>query len=84
MIGEDLSTALGTIIFSFTFVVTIPSWANEKKENVSINKIMWLSTTVSTFFYIFFGILGAYTYPNMTNGNLLDVIPYVCFSLLFF
>ena len=70
----DLSSVLGTVMFAYTYVVTIPSWCNEKKPSVSINKSIWGSSTVSTAAYIVFGLLGAWAFPNMVDSNLLDVI----------
>ena len=35
---------LGTILFNFGFVTTVPSWVNEKKPHVSVNKTVWIST----------------------------------------
>lgn len=61
-------------MFAYTYVVTIPSWCNEKKPSVSINKSIWISSTTSTMAYIIFGLLGAWTFPNMVDSNLLDVI----------
>ncbi len=29
-IGSDLSGVLGVVVFNYTFVVTLPSWVNEK------------------------------------------------------
>jgi hypothetical protein len=34
----------GTILFNFGFVTTVPSWVNEKKPHVSVNKTVWIST----------------------------------------
>lgn len=40
-VGDNQSQVLGTIIFNYAFVVTVPSWVNEKRESVSINKSIW-------------------------------------------
>ena len=80
----DLSSVLGTVIFAYTYVVTIPSWANEKKPSVSVNKAIWFSSSTSTFAYIIFGLLGAWTYPNMADGNLLNVMSDVCSVVFLF
>lgn len=42
--GTDYSTVVGAVIFNMAFVVTVPSWLNEKKPKVSVNKSMWYST----------------------------------------
>jgi hypothetical protein len=41
VVGSDVSTAAGICLFSFTYVVTIPSWVNEKQPYVSVNKTIW-------------------------------------------
>ena len=33
------AAVLGTILFNFGFVTTVPSWVNEKKPGVSVNKV---------------------------------------------
>ena len=68
------STVLGTMMFAFTFVVTVPSWVNEKKEHVSVNKVLWMSTTFSTVSLVLLGFFGAWAIPNMTNSNVLNEI----------
>lgn len=68
---EDNFAVLGTVIFSFTYVVTIPSWCNEKRDDVSVNKSVWSSTIVCSIAYLVFGLLGAMTYQNVAS-NLLE------------
>jgi amino acid permease len=70
----DLSSVLGTVMFAFTFVVTIPSWCNEKRPGVVVNRVVWTSSSVSTCFYVILGLLGAWAYPNQTDSNILNVM----------
>ena len=44
IIGDDFTSVVGTVIFNLAFVVTIPSWVNEKKPKVSVNRSIWYST----------------------------------------
>lgn len=44
LIGDNFSSVIGTVIFNLAFVVTIPSWVNEKKPKVSVNRSIWYST----------------------------------------
>ena len=37
--GQEI--VLGTIIFANAYVVTLPSWLNEKRHNVNIKKTIW-------------------------------------------
>ena len=55
--GENQAEVIGVVIFAYTYVVTIPSWCNEKKDNVSVNKAIWSSTITCTIAYIAFGTL---------------------------
>jgi len=50
---------LGNVLFNFGFVTTIPSWVNEKKPSVSINKSVWFSTFMCNVIFFFIGIPGA-------------------------
>jgi hypothetical protein len=43
MIGSNFSEALGTAIFNYALIVFLPSWVNEKKPDVSINKTLFYS-----------------------------------------
>lgn len=40
------SQVLGIAVFAYAYVVTIPSWVNEKKPGVNINATVWLPATV--------------------------------------
>mmetsp|Transcript_22302 Transcript_22302/g.52730 ORF Transcript_22302/g.52730 Transcript_22302/m.52730 type:complete len:335 (-) Transcript_22302:694-1698(-) len=44
--GGSYSGMFGSIIFNYGFIVMIPSWVNEKRPDVSVNKTMWTSTLV--------------------------------------
>ncbi len=50
------SAVLGTILFNFGFVTTIPSWVNEKKPSVSVNKVVWTSTVVCVAIFFLIGM----------------------------
>ena len=41
---HDYTTLVGTVMFNYTFVTSIPSWVNEKKPRVSVNKSIWATT----------------------------------------
>ncbi len=41
--GNSYGNVISVIIFNFGYVMTIPSWLNEKKPEVSIHKSVWLS-----------------------------------------
>jgi len=74
MIGKDMSGVLGTVIFNYAFVITVPSWVNEKKESVSINKSIWSATSIATLFYLAIGLFGAMAFDFNISDDLLTVI----------
>jgi len=59
---------LGTILFNFGFVTTIPSWVNEKKPSVSVNKTVWYATTLCLVIFYVIGIPGAMAFKYYLQG----------------
>ncbi len=37
---------MGLAIFAYAYVVTIPSWVNEKVHRVNVNATIWLPATL--------------------------------------
>lgn len=75
--GDQLAgqaNVIGTIIFMSAFVTTVPSWVNEKKPHVSVNKSIWSSTLTSNFIKLSFGYLAGITYAIGGSSNILNVI----------
>ena len=73
-IGNDMSQVLGTIVFNYAYVTTIPSWVNEKKPYVSINGSMWSSAALSFVLFIVLGVLGAWSYHYSPSDDVLSKI----------
>eukprot|EP01121_Diplochlamys_sp_Union-15-3_P021941 TRINITY_DN916_c0_g1_i2.p1 TRINITY_DN916_c0_g1~~TRINITY_DN916_c0_g1_i2.p1 ORF type:complete len:401 (+),score=32.44 TRINITY_DN916_c0_g1_i2:45-1247(+) len=72
---EGQAQVLGIIVFSYAFVITVPSWVNEKKRNISVNPPIWLSTTLCAFLKFSVGFFGALSYRNPSNiPNILTVM----------
>lgn len=63
-VGTDFSRLGGIVLFNYAFSVTVPAWLQEKKTDVSPNKIIWTSSILSTFIYISFGWLAAASFPD--------------------
>jgi len=63
-----ITLVLGTVIFCDAFVVTLPSWLNEKKEDVNVNLVVWMSTFFATIMCVSFGVCGALSY-SLTDSN---------------
>ena len=70
-VGSDFTNLVGLVIFGFAYVVTVPSWCNEKRDTVSVNRVIWSSTLVSSLLFIAIGLLGAWAYPGLRYANLL-------------
>lgn len=59
---------LGNILFNFGYVTTVPSWVNEKRASVSVNKTLWVSTTACIGVFFAIGIIGALAYGDVLQG----------------
>eukprot|EP00039_Didymoeca_costata_P013080 m.193963 g.193963 ORF g.193963 m.193963 type:complete len:557 (+) comp15670_c0_seq5:103-1773(+) len=59
---------LGTILFNYGFVTTVPSWVNEKKPSVSVNKSVWFSTFMCNIIFFAIGIPGALGFKYYLAG----------------
>ena len=68
--GSDFSQVIGTILFNYTYVVTVPSWVNEKMEKVSVNKVIWVSGIFTTVGYFVMGYVGAIAYEKVASNVL--------------
>jgi amino acid permease len=68
------SQLLGTIIFNYAFVITVPSWVNEKSERVKINPCIWTATSVATVFYTAVGFFGGWAFTYGNGEDLLDAL----------
>ncbi|EGD79867.1 hypothetical protein PTSG_10151 [Salpingoeca rosetta] len=59
---------LGTILFNFGFVTTVPSWVNEKRPSVSVNRVVWLSTFLCNAVFFIMGIPPAMAFSQYLAG----------------
>jgi len=64
MWGSDWKQLAGVVLFNYAYPITIPSWLNEKKHDVPVNKIIWLSSFLATFVYIVFSVAAASSFDN--------------------
>lgn len=53
--GTKHATIAGAVLANFPFVTTVPSWVNEKKPEISVNKLLWGSVIFCVAVYIVFG-----------------------------
>jgi hypothetical protein len=68
---------LGSIIFNYAFIVMVPSWLNEKRAEVSVNRTVWSATITSTLLYLAVGLCGGLAYDNV-QGNFLNSLASHC------
>jgi amino acid permease len=68
--GHEYGDMLGVILFNFALVLAVPAWLHEKKDDVSVNKVVVGSTVIATSLYIFVGALGACSISHV-NVNML-------------
>ncbi|KAG0266951.1 hypothetical protein DFQ27_009309 [Actinomortierella ambigua] len=73
-VGSDISQIFGTVLFNYTFITTVPSWANAKKPSVSIHKTVGYSVGITTIMYILVAILGGMAFHIPQNSTLIQAI----------
>ncbi|RKP12372.1 hypothetical protein BJ684DRAFT_1466, partial [Piptocephalis cylindrospora] len=73
-VGTDHSSVIGTVLFNYAYVTTIPSWVNAKKPSVGISSSIWTASIVSTAIYFVIGILGGMSFAMPNDSNILSVL----------
>jgi hypothetical protein len=68
--GKDITQLAGVILFNYAFSITVPAWLYEKHPDVSVNKMIWSSTTLSSMLYVLFGVLGAMSFQDVSQNML--------------
>ena len=71
-VGPVQTRTLGVVIFSYGFVVMIPSWCNEKLDKDRVNRAVWVTNSVCTAAFIGFGLFGAWAWDGIPSSNLLS------------
>ena len=56
------------VLFVNRFVTTVPSWVNEKKPSVNVNKSVWLSTFLCNVIFFAVGISGCLAFSDHLIG----------------
>ena len=56
--GGHYGSVLSVVIFNFGYVMTLPSWLNEKKPDVPIHRSIWLAVTIAVVLFLILGIFG--------------------------
>ena len=68
---SNLDDIFGIVLFNYAFVTTLPSWVNEKKVGVPINKSVWYASGIGTAMFLLVGILCAAAYDFTGSSDLL-------------
>jgi hypothetical protein len=51
LFGDSISQLAGVVLFNYAYIVTVPSWLNEKQNSVSVNSTIWHASTLSSAIY---------------------------------
>ena len=70
-VGSDSSGLIGTLLFNYMFVATVPSWVNEKRPGVSVRRSVWGAVALGTFMFASVGLAGAAAYGGAPDGFML-------------
>ncbi|TPX44009.1 hypothetical protein SeMB42_g04472 [Synchytrium endobioticum] len=73
-LGSNPAAVVGSVVFNFAFVTTIPSWINSKHPSVNITSTIWTSLITVTIMYIIFGIFGALALVVPQGSNFMVAI----------
>jgi hypothetical protein len=81
---NQLGVLVSNTLLNYAFVVTVPSWVNEKKDGVSVNRTVVTAMAGATFMYIAIGIFGGLALDASIQGdeqtrNLYFL--FICYSL---
>jgi hypothetical protein len=66
--GARAGGLIGTLLFNFCFVATVPSWVNEKRPGVSVRYSLWSAVTCGVLIFAAVGLFGACAYGGAPNG----------------
>lgn len=65
---------LSDVMFNFGFVVTIPSWLNEKQRHVRVAKSVWYSVAIGGVMFLGLGLIGGVSNIDFSNQDLLAAV----------
>jgi hypothetical protein len=69
--GGKYDLLMGSVLFNFAIVYTIPSWVNEKKPSVSIIKVLVWSMLGAAVLFTSLGYFGGAGFPPPTSNQTL-------------
>jgi hypothetical protein len=72
--GGSYGSVLAIVVFNYGFIMTIPSWLNEKMPSVGVKKPVWISLGVSVVVFLLLGFLGGMSMKYPHGQDLLAAI----------
>ena len=73
-LGGTYTQLVSVFIFSWSFTMFVPSWLNEKRDNVSVNAVIWSAGIVALIGYMLFGLLCASVEAGIVLDNILPLL----------
>lgn len=68
------SDAFGYVCFNFAYIITIPSWINEKKPDVNAKSAMVWTNIIGVLAFVLSGFLGAMAFHFDNGADMLSVL----------
>ena len=69
--GSHPANEVGTTVFNYAYIVTVPSWINEKAPGISINKSIWSALLPAIVTFALLGWIGALAIKTTSTTDLL-------------
>lgn len=73
---NQLGVLVSNTLLNYAFVVTVPSWVNEKKDGVSVNRTVVAAMIGATAMYIAIGVFGGLALNAAIQGGKLPHEPF--------
>jgi len=67
-------SVLANVVFNFGFVVTVPSWLNEKRRDVSVHHTVWMTILLGGSMFLGLGLIGGASKVDFSNQDLLAAV----------
>ena len=69
--GSHVANEVGSCVFNYAYIVTVPSWINEKAPGISINKSIWSALLPAIVTFALLGWIGALAINTTSTTDLL-------------
>ncbi|GAB5368047.1 hypothetical protein AAMO2058_001284300 [Amorphochlora amoebiformis] len=70
-VGES-TAAMGFLFFNYSYIITIPSWVNEKRPEVPLRSTIWNTAFVGLVMFAVVGLLGSMGHNYGAGADLLS------------